>query len=543
MLEFLLIGHNRSEIRVGHNRLRIRQLKKTEQNTLVSPVFDDKLENRQKRIGEMRHFKIVLASLLLSLSGHVLAQGNQEIPESSFKTDVGVVKRTLVDVIDFRLKAETFAIQLKEKIENDIPVNGRELQNIHESVVERVAVTDFLMSYVEKYRPNLNKSVAMSEDKIKGIMLALSIGLVLSDNYLEAIQLYQQNGKLRRIVNEKNPSYQKLSNELSKGVKTFYKSKNLKAKRAAMHFFEDNQFTIMEMAKKDEDVKFLKDMIESSPTYQLLLQQTNFEQMLSNIGIFFKKFFGAKKIAPIVLQKSTSVIVGGLSKGFGNSVGQIQKRNGKLYQSAEVAANIKSMLRPGDILLEKTPFRATDRFIPGFWGHNAIWLGTEAEVKKLGLWDHPSFKPIQEKIKNGDAILEALRPGVTLNTVEHFLDIDDMAVLRIKNISEEELKATLIRTASQYGKKYDFNFDVETQHQLVCSELMFMAYVDIPWRTEKTLGRHTINPDAIAEQAIKGGPFEVLLFYIDGRLMVNDLTKKMEKILAEPDMDVSTIEP
>lgn len=488
----------------------------------------------------MKHFKLVLVSLLLSVSGQIIAQ---EKP-TDFKTDVGVVKKTLVEVVDFRLKAQVFAKALEEKISQDIPVNGRELQNIHEAVVERVAVTDFLMGYVEKYRPALDKKFPGTEDeKIKGTMLALAIGLVLSDNYLEAIQLFQNNNKLRRIVNEKNPSYQKAANELKKGVNKFYSSKNLRAKRKAMHFFEDKQFTIIELAKQDPDVALLKDIVESSPSYQLMLEQSNVEEMISNVGDFFKKMFSAKKMGSIILQKSTAVIVGGLSKGFGNSVGQIQHRNGKLFESEEVAADIKAMLKPGDILLEKTPFRATDRFIPGFWGHNAIWLGTEEEVKKLGLWDHPAFKPLQEKIKGGEAILEALRPGVTINRVEHFLDIDDMAILRIKNITEEELKATLIRTASQYGKKYDFNFDVETQHQLVCSELMFMAYVDIPWRTEKTLGRYTINPDAVAEQAIAGSPFDVVMLYLDGRKMINDLGKKMEKILKEPDMDVSTIDP
>ena len=31
----------------------------------------------------------------------------------------------------------------------------------------------------------------------------------------------------------------------------------------------------------------------------------------------------------------------------------------------------------GDILLEKTPFRLTDKLIPGYWGHAAVWIGGE----------------------------------------------------------------------------------------------------------------------------------------------------------------------
>ena len=36
---------------------------------------------------------------------------------------------------------------------------------------------------------------------------------------------------------------------------------------------------------------------------------------------------------------------------------------------------VKQELRPFDILFEKTPFRLTDKFIPGHFGHVAIYIG------------------------------------------------------------------------------------------------------------------------------------------------------------------------
>ena len=74
---------------------------------------------------------------------------------------------------------------------------------------------------------------------------------------------------------------------------------------------------------------------------------------------------------------------------FGNSVGLIETRRGKLYRRPQLAASIRQELRAGDILLEKTPFRLTDMLIPGFWGHAAIWTGSEEELKALGIWQHP----------------------------------------------------------------------------------------------------------------------------------------------------------
>ena len=91
---------------------------------------------------------------------------------SDFKQDVAVVKKTLLEVLDFRMKAENFGKSLEEKIKSNIPVNGRELQEIHETVMTRVAVTDFLMTYVEKYRPYIDQKTSPNinnEERIKGV--------------------------------------------------------------------------------------------------------------------------------------------------------------------------------------------------------------------------------------------------------------------------------------------------------------------------------------------------------------------------------------
>ena len=53
-------------------------------------------------------------------------------------------------------------------------------------------------------------------------------------------------------------------------------------------------------------------------------------------------------------------------------------KKGKLYKKGDVLADVSSTLRAGDILLEKTPFRLTDKLIPGYWGHAAVWIGTES---------------------------------------------------------------------------------------------------------------------------------------------------------------------
>lgn len=198
-----------------------------------------------------------------------------------------------------------------------------------------------------------------------------------------------------------------------------------------------------------------------------------------------------------------SGVVDALSGLFGNIAGKFRFRKGHMYDHDEYRVELMKRLRPLDILSEKTPFALTDTFIPGHYGHIAIYLGTEKQLKEIGMWDHPVIKPHQNEIKRGKVILEALRPGVWLNTLEEFLNIDELTLWRQDNVLDdmEEVARIYQRGLAQLGKDYDFNFDVNTLDKIVCSELIYHAFGRINWPVKYVLGRPTISPDNIAEVA------------------------------------------
>lgn len=236
-------------------------------------------------------------------------------------------------------------------------------------------------------------------------------------------------------------------------------------------------------------------------------------------------------------------LIGRLSQIFGNTAGRVQTRSGKLLPMArdvQAMMKLKSELRPMDLLLEKTPFRLTDRFIPGFYGHVAIWLGP---VEQWGDWTvtyqgqtipvraHPLVQKLMPLLSAENLVLESLRlPGVTLNTLEHFMDIDDLLVLRSPVLHEPG--AMLIKALEQYGKAYDFNFDVETERELVCSELIYLVFTEENWPTERSLGRYTISPDHVAQKALENR-LEVTLLYHDGLRHEGDLRSILADLLAQ----------
>ena len=74
------------------------------------------------------------------------------------------------------------------------------------------------------------------------------------------------------------------------------------------------------------------------------------------------------------------------------------------------------------------------------------------------------------------------------------------------------------------GKKYDFNFDVNTTDTIVCSELVYIAYPQVDFVTKNVLGSFAITPDDIALRAgaAEADPLQLVLFGHDGKLVFDD---------------------
>ena len=211
-----------------------------------------------------------------------------------------------------------------------------------------------------------------------------------------------------------------------------------------------------------------------------------------------------------------------VSRGFGTLVGLVELRKGKLHGQPHWTRYVASRLQPGDILLEKTPFRLTDRFIPGHFGHAALYVGDAEALRGLGLTRDEMTRRYRGDARGG-TIVEALRSGTRLSSLDAFLNIDDLAILRPKEsaIPDAEVREAIRLAFSHLGKAYDFNFDTNTWDSIVCSELIFQTYVRVPWSYDKVLSSYTVSPDDIAVFAGSGDdrPFTLVTFIHDGQVV------------------------
>ncbi len=364
----------------------------------------------------------------------------------------------------------------------------------------------------------LNPNDHAGKNHIAHIKVGLIAALLLYDNYILAVSTLQESKKLRRLVNSDAVS-DELTNTLEEISASFVNLDNYKHMRRVLNF-------ILKTRKVEKKNNFERNCVQ-----KYLDEALDSSYLFTNSDLLsYNKMLGLN-----LRQKATGTVdllssfgndlFFALSKAFGNGAGGFQSRDEKLktmpYSQRQA---LEKKLKPLDILFEKTPFRLTDKFIPGHWGHAAIWTGSEEQLKEMGIWNHPRIRKHQKAIRAGKRIIEALRPGVEINTLEHFLDIDDLAIIRQKNLDEHDADKFMIRAFDQVGKEYDFNFDVETDKKIVCSELIYVTYFksEYNWPTDKSVGRYTITPDNVAEK-VKSGQFETVVLYHDGREITSNL--------------------
>ncbi len=372
------------------------------------------------------------------------------------------------------------------------------------------------------YTLSINPNDAAGQQLLLDIQQGLAAALVLMDSYQIAVAPYANNPSFNYLLTYDVGKASSLRQLASNYHSNEFRTRLLKATQFVDELMNERREQGINSSQLENDYYALS----QSTVWYVSLHQSNQVDVADTLTYLV----GELGLQQQSIQNTLSF---GLSLGFGNMVGLVQTRKGKLaHLPANEVAALESQLKPLDILLEKTPFRLTDKMIPGHYGHVAVWLGSEAELREMGIWDE--IAPVyQDKIRNGGRIVEALRSGVTISSLAHFLNIDDLLVLRESQTPDVDYQQTAILTAlAQVGKEYDFNFDVLTHERIVCSELAYVVFPELPWPISKALGRYTISPDNVAQLAIGDEPIlDPVILYRDGVAIKTDVRATLRRLI------------
>ncbi|TYB82837.1 YiiX/YebB-like N1pC/P60 family cysteine hydrolase [Maritimibacter fusiformis] len=184
-----------------------------------------------------------------------------------------------------------------------------------------------------------------------------------------------------------------------------------------------------------------------------------------------------------------------------------------LEDDIELHHAVLARARPLDVLLIANASRASGVVGGGTFGHLAIYIGTEAELRAMGLWSHPLIVPFQDDIRAGKVVIEALDKDVHLSGSPELFETDHIALLRPTSISASRRREAIVALFGDMGARFDFHFDVRDDSAIFCTELLERALPELGLPARAMYGREVILPDEIAAQTLAGVlPFELRLF-------------------------------
>ena len=434
------------------------------------------------------------------------------------------------EALSLRAGAITLLHQLEARERAGEPLSGADLQRLNSGAEALLEQRELLWLVATAHECWLDAPVPQDADQARvravGIAMSLSAALILYDNYLAAVGLYRAKPFLRAHLDRGDAGFSIPEGQLTRIAASFTSAINRARVRRGLQWYERHGHLLV--ASGGEGERYLAELIAQSPSHQMVRRLRPVDYAQNVLG-----FFGM--LSADTLSGLGEAGVNFTSMVFGNVVGLVEVRRGKLDERSEVLEDVSERVQAGDILLEKTPFRLTDAFIPGHWGHAAVWIGGEQELRALGVWEHPVVRRFHDQIRRGRGVVEALRSGVELNTLKHFLNVDDLAVLRHRTLDDGARAAAVVQALRQVGKAYDFGFDTQTTDRIVCSELVYHAYGEMRWPTERKLGRVIVSPDNIAVLATGDGPLSVVALYHDGRPVGSGKRQRMAGLMA-PDV-------
>jgi hypothetical protein len=168
---------------------------------------------------------------------------------------------------------------------------------------------------------------------------------------------------------------------------------------------------------------------------------------------------------------------------------------------------IEDLLRPGDVIVARHDRAVTNLFLPGYWPHAALYVGSEEDRQRLGV--------VVDADRAGRwtadrTVLEALKDGVLFRPLAETLSVDAVAVIRPR-LDEDGISRALTRAAVHEGKLYNFDFDFFRSDRLVCTEVAYRAYdgmgpIRIP--LSERSGRPTLSAEDLLDLAVDGEGFE-----------------------------------
>ena len=354
------------------------------------------------------------------------------------------------------------------------------------------------------------RSSAVTKESNQAFILCLGGALILVDAAQFLRDTFGNNKIIRAKLNEANPvfgipagTYDQIQRSLTDPNNNWHIQQGRK-------YYEQARTEISEKAPECRPI--INKIDEISGRLEATLSKYLKERLEVRSDQLTKKI-GHNLFGRFIydIQKSFASLMAELSTKPGHQPGLPQ----------DIDQQLRQILRPGDVLLTRKEHVLTNYFLPGYWPHGALNLGSMEEIGELGLEKRQYFPQQHELFQDLAAndpsrAIEALKDGVHLRTLASPLGADSIVVIR-PNFSQDHLADALDRVLQHTGKPYDFDFDFTRADRMVCTEVIYRAYdgiADLRFHLTKRAGRMTLSAMDLIHMALEKHHFELVTTFI-----------------------------
>ena len=302
---------------------------------------------------------------------------------------------------------------------------------------------------------------------------------------------------MQRKLNEAFPEYRIPRKQYTTIFSAFVDHGNVISIREAMRFADKNRRQLEALAE-DPAVGFLARQL---PELESSLNQSKLNYIKRALDYVSHKW---RRRGVVSMQNAIARIL----EGFGRTASEFYTADDKKV-TPEMLEQVAGLLQPGDVIVTRHAKALTNFFLPGYWPHAALYIGTVEQRKALGI----SADWAKEQLWTGDlCVLEARKDGVNFRPLSDTFSVDVFVILR-PLLAAGSVRDGIERAVLHEGKMYNFDFDFYTSDRLVCTEVIYRAYdglEQIQFPLQERASRKTMSAEDLLDYALDSGQFSIV---------------------------------
>ncbi len=193
--------------------------------------------------------------------------------------------------------------------------------------------------------------------------------------------------------------------------------------------------------------------------------------------------------------------------------------------SSEMVREMEAVLLPGDIIVTRHQDALSNLFLPGYWPHVALFVGSAYQRSEL----------LAGEQEDGFNVVEAKKDGVKSRLLEETLYVDEFLVIR-PFLSNADMAEVLERAISHVGKRYDFIFDFTSSDRLACTEVVFRSFdgvAGVSFKLIDKVRRMCLPTEELISQCLEMASFELKYLYLNDRAQLLEGDEALRALLEQ----------